>query len=248
LEKKKVSPPNYQTLADLTRLLEDLQPQLARQGVYLLLCFDEYEKLTPQIAEGALTGLPDALRYWIQHLPNFICLLAGTHPLSELKTVDWSDYLINVRVVPISYLDFDSALRLITKPVPEYDLRYEPPEIARELVHRCGGQPYLLQTVMFDLTEDLNGKNRRIAYQDDIENAIRKMFETAGGYFENLWNSEINEAERETLLAIANQKPLPTDSDKPLRSLIRKEILYRKDGVYSFCVPVIKEWILKFGD
>jgi len=152
---------NFQTFADLTRLLEKLQLKFYRQGIRSLLCFDEYERLTTQITNGALSGLPDSLRYWIQHLPNFIFLFAGSHPLTEISDLDWSDYLINVRTVPISYLDFDSALHLITKPVPEYNLTYEPEDVAGQLISRLGGQPYLLQAVMFELTEHLNAKHQK---------------------------------------------------------------------------------------
>lgn len=147
-------------------------------------------------------------------------------------------------------MDFDSALHLITKPVPEFDLIYEPDEVAKQLVFQLGGQPYLLQVAMFDLTEYLNSKNRKIARQEDIEIAITKMFETAGNYFYHLWNSELSDEEREALNDIAYEKPLAGNREKVIKSLIRKEILAANKKIidgYVFWVPVFKEWILKYG-
>jgi hypothetical protein len=76
------------------------------------------------------------------------------------------------------------------------------------------------------------------------------MFETAGSYFHHLWNSELNDGEREALRDIAYEKPLAVKSDQVIKSLIRKEILAAnknsKDS-YVFRVPVFKEWIIKYG-
>lgn len=100
---------------------------------------------------------------------------------------------------------------------------------------------------MFELTEHLNSTNLKIAEPADTETAITKMYTTAGSYFEHLWQSELTEAERETLLAIVNRKSLTDGSERTIKSLIRKEILCKEDdGDYTFCVPVLREWILKY--
>ena len=115
-----------------------------------MLCFDEYERLTEKIVSGEFAGLPDAFRHWVQHLPRTICLFAGSHALNDIGAIDWTDYFINVRTVRISFLDFDSALRLVAEPIARFDLKYEPNiETAKDLVRRLGCQPFLLQYFLY---------------------------------------------------------------------------------------------------
>lgn len=236
---------NFNTLASLTEFIEGSQPHLFERGKYVLLCFDEFEKLSDNIIDGTLPGLPDTLRYWIQHLPNFIFLLASSHPLNEIKGIDWTDYLINVRTIPISYLDFDSALQLVTKPVSEFDLIFDPPEISALLVRRLGCQPYFLQVVMFELVQYLNERSRKTSQRKDIDIAVEKMFKTASTHFHHIWGEEIKEPERNVLFTLTHQQRLTADLEQAAKALVGKEILYKKNRSYSFCVPVLREWILK---
>ncbi|MEQ9624931.1 MAG: hypothetical protein RLO37_23710 [Coleofasciculus chthonoplastes F1-TOW-03] len=46
----------------------------------------------------------------IQHRPRFKVLLAGSHTIEEFQR--WASYLINVQVVPISYLNEPEARQL----------------------------------------------------------------------------------------------------------------------------------------
>lgn len=216
----------------------------------LILLMDVFEELT-QNPELFNDKFFEALRSFGNG--GFITIVtASLQTLKELTdqgilTAPFENIFTDVRTVPISNLDLDTALHLITKPVPEFDLIYEPTEIATQLVCRLGGRPYLLQVVMSDLVEYLNSKNQKIARQEDIEVAIMKMFETASSYFHHLWNSELNNSEREALRNLNYKKPLVVYSYETLKSLIRKEILaFNNYYGYIFCVPVFKEWIDKY--
>lgn len=236
----------HSSLEGLTRFLQDLQGELRKREQYVLLCFDEYERLTEKITGGNFTGLPDAFRYWVQHLPRVICLFSGSHSLNEIRAIDWTDYLINVRTVPISFLDFDSALRLVTEPVPKFDLEYDPDlETARGLVRRLGCQPFLLQATMSELVNHLNTVKRKKATHADIDKAIEKLFIAWENYFEHIWKSETTALEKEALLAISQNRRVSQGSDTYIRSLIRKEVLRKEGDELAFCVPVFKEWLCK---
>lgn len=149
------------------------------------------------------------------------------------------------RICFVSFLDFDSAYKLVTDPIPGFDLKYTPDNaIAERLVRRLGCQPYLLQATMSELVNYLNQGNRKQATPADIDVAIEKMLISSGIYFEHIWGSESSELERNVMLNLASGKPLPEGSQKALRSLIRKEVLRQEDEQIQFCVPVFKEWIL----
>ncbi len=236
------------SLAELTEWLKELQEHLQQRQQHVLLCFDEYESFTEKIARGEFADLPNTLRYWVQHLPRVICLFSGAHRLDEAASFDWSNYLINVRTVPISFLDFDSALRLVTAPIPRFELQYEAGSAAAEqFVQRLGCQPYLLQATMSELVNHLNQSNRKIAKPEDIETAIDKMMISASVYFEHIWRSETNEEERGVLMNMAQQSKPALHSERAVRTLLRREVLRLENDGYKFCVPVFGEWILRNG-
>lgn len=191
----------------LTGLLKKLQPELEARDEALLLCFDEYERIGPP--GTPLGALPNLLRHWMQHMPSVVCLFSGSHPLGEIKNVDWSDYLINTRVVPISYLDEEPALKLITAPVPRFDLSWAQADLPAKVTRRLGCQPYMLQVFMFHLTERLNREGRKTAKPEDIEISITELFKSAEGYLIHFWEKELLPPEREILLALAGDRPLP---------------------------------------
>lgn len=232
LKGPKKPPVTCNTLADLTRFMQQLQIQLEGMKGLLLLCFDEFERIPGKMNE--LVTLPDTFRYWIQHLKNIICLFAGSHKVNEISKVNWSDYLINVRVIPISFLDFDSALKLVTKPVPEYDIFYNPPDLAGKLVYRLGRHPYLIQLTMSQLTELLNHKNSRTAAQEDINAAVREMFVAASGHFRYFWDTELNQDERELVSTLAHSKKLPALPGITVKSLVRKKVLHKDNDDQTF--------------
>lgn len=233
-------------LTNLSDWLDAAEQYLQTKNKSLLLCIDEYERLGKLINEGTLRGLADALRSWVQRYRHLTFLFAGSHELRELSDIDWTDYLINVRTVFISYLDEAAALKLVTKPVPEFDLQYQPDDLRYQLVQRLGRQPYLVQCTMSEMVEALNNdSNRKFAKQSDIQKAIEQVFITAQQYFEHFWEKEISEEARQLLLPLA--KGQQVDGDSPIaKRLIRKEILRREKGQLEFCVPVLRDWIIAY--
>jgi hypothetical protein len=241
-------PEPIRDLAAFTKWLKQRDADLVRDNRYLLICIDEYERLEKVIKQGKLVDLPDSLRHWIQHLQHIVFLFAGSHEPSELKgDLDWTDYLINVRNVPISYLEYEAAMQLVTAPVPNFDLTWATDDLAHKLVLRLGRQPYLLQCTMWNLVENLNNQNRKEATQTDIDEALDKVLEgDARNHFSHFWDTEMTDATRSILSHLARNTQ-PTEGSV-LNGLKRKEIVKLEDGVYVFCVPLLKEWILRNVD
>jgi hypothetical protein len=219
-------PEPIRDLAAFTKWLKQLDAQLMRENRYLLICLDEYERLEGLIQRGKLTELPDSLRHWIQHLQHVVFLLAGSHEPAELDGIDWTDYLINVRNVPISYLEYEAALQLVL---------------------RLGRQPFLLQCAMWNLVEMLNNQGTKHATQADIERALDKVMDgDASNHFSHFWKKEMTDATRSILSNLARSTQ-PTEG-AVLNLLKRKEIVANVDGQYVFCVPLLREWILRNVD
>ena len=173
--------------------------------------------------------------------------MAGSHEPAELDGIDWTDYLINVRNVPISYLEYESALQLVTAPVPHFDLTWETPDLPEKLVQRLGRQPFLLQCAMWNLVEMLNNQGTKHATQADIERALFKVMEgDASNHFSHFWKTEMTDAARSILSNLARGTQ-PTEG-AVLNLLKRKEIVAHVDGQYVFCVPLLREWILRNVD
>jgi hypothetical protein len=235
---------NVDDFASLTDYFEQVQQNLKKQDKNLLICFDEYERLTPTIMEGKLAGLPDTMRYWIQHLDHIIFLFAGSHSVEEIEQIDWSDYLINLRTVNISYLNKNAALQLVTTPIPEFGLYYEPQSLAKEFALKLGGHPYLSQAAMFELVNILNADDsRKIAKKEDTDLSIEKMFSSTQTYFKHFWEEEINENMQKLLIQLISLEIIETEDRKALNQLLKKDIIRIVNGEYEFCVPVVKMWI-----
>jgi hypothetical protein len=181
----------------------------------------------------------------VQHRERIVVLFSGSHRFEEAAVVNWSDYLINVKTLELSFLAAERARELLTDPVP--NLEYDRGVLERiiELTH-C--QPFLLQAVASDLVNYLNSRQRQRATMEDLEVVIEKVLVTAQAYFYNIWTEECRDQDREVLLAIAANRggsALPPRYQQEIQSLLRKEILEQKNRRWSFAVELFRLWILK---
>ncbi len=225
------------------KFLDALETVVVKNQTTLLLTLDEYERL-----DTRNTDILDTLRTMIQHRRKIIVLVAGSHRFEDIKTVSWSDYLINTQLIEISWLDPISAQNLITRPVKDFDLEY-PNEMPQKILTLTHCQPYLLQAVASELVNNLNLQKRKQATEEDLEAVLKTVLTTAEGYFVNYWAEECTEQERDMLenLILESQEFVTyTPTDKLLRSLLRKEILERKNNnpnILHFAVPLFKRWV-----
>jgi hypothetical protein len=100
---------------------------------------------------------------------------------------------------------------------------------------------------MWNLVENLNNQSRKEATQADIDEALDKVLEgDAVNHFQHFWLTEMTDATRLILSHLARNTQ-PTEGSV-LNGLKRKEIVKMEDGVYVFCVPLLREWILRNVD
>ena len=124
----------------------------------ILLCLDEYERLTDTVAKGWGSAVLDLLRYTIQHRREVVLMFTGAHTFAELGPT-WTDRFINARRIRVSFLKREEALPLLTNPIPEFDMTYEL-EALEVIIKVTNGQPFLLQSVAFELVQFLNEQGR----------------------------------------------------------------------------------------
>ncbi len=229
-------------LSDLSSYFETVQNKISQEQIRLLICFDEFEKMTEKILAGKLDGLADSLRHWIQHLDNFVFLFACGNEIYEIDGFDWSDYLINLRTIRISYFDYNQSRYLMTKPVSNFDLKYHDEKLLENFIKRMGGHPYLIQAAMYNLTTLLNNdNNRKTADEADINSAVEKTFSSTEAYFHHFWETELGKGMRIEIIRLAENKEL--ENKQVIRRLLEKEFIRKTEDGYEFCVPVVKEWI-----
>jgi len=232
----------------LDEYLDEVEQLSRRIDKRILLTFDEYERMEQGIKEARITEeVFNKVRNIVQHRERIVVLFSGSHRFEEMKTVNWSDYLINAKTLELSFLAAEDARELVTRPVAGFNLQYEPGVVERilELTH-C--QPYLLQALASDLVDYLNDEKRTTATPADLEVAIEETLVSAQLYFAYIWTEECSEAEREVLLAMAvnEEKSFrPTQWQSALQSLSRKEIVERSGDRYRITVELFRRWILK---
>ena len=221
---------------------EEITQQLKKS---ILLTFDEYERLEEGLKAGRLTtAILDQLRHIVQHRRNITVLFSGSHRFEELHGIAWSDYLINVKTLELSFLPTEDARALLTEPVSE--LVYHPGAIERVLaLTHC--QPYLLQAVAFELVNSLNSQNRLEAQVKDIEVAAEKVLVGAQAYFDYTWREECSEEEKAVLRAFAangaTRLSVSQDSEA-VRSLCHKDILENAGQRHRFTIELFRRWIV----
>lgn len=230
----------------LGEYLDQIEESSRAAHKQILLTFDEYEKLGEGITVSKVTTeVLNQLRTIVQHRERIVALFSGGHRFEEMRTINWSDYLINVKMLELSFLAPEDARELITEPVPL--LQYES-GVIEQIIEMTHCQPYLLQAVASDLVNYLNSERRMLATASDLEIAVEKVLVTAQAYFFYIWTEDCSESEREILRAIATfqtNSSTPADNPAALQSLCHKEILERRGSCYRFTIELFRRWILK---
>jgi len=229
----------------LDAYLDEVEDRSRSAGKQILLTLDEYERLEEGIAASKIsTEIFNQLRNIVQHRERLVVLFSGSHRFAELRAVNWSDYLINVKTLELSFLSREEAAELITQPVPM--LEYEPGLVDAILaLTHC--QPYLLQALASELVNHLNTERRLVATRDDLDLAVEKVLVTAQAYFSYTWDEDCGEEEREVLRALATDEAAGCAPayERTFLTLAQKEILERSDHRYVYTIELFRRWILK---
>jgi hypothetical protein len=189
------------------------------------------------------------LRYLIQNRPRLKVLLSGSHTLDELR--QWSGYLINTQVIPISRLHANEAAQLIERPIPHFPLRYEP-EASRQVWELTAAHPYLVQLLCSEivaLKNDQPLEQRRLARCSDIAAAVPQALTHGALFFEDIDRNQLDPPARELLKRIAAGQTGVEPEQSALVTLLRRELITpRSDGPgYAVSVELIRRWFARPG-
>jgi hypothetical protein len=222
---------------------------------WLLLALDEYETIDDLITQRHLDeNFFKLLRSLIQHHSKIILLFSGAHTLEDLPSV-WSHYLVNISILKVNPLSEYDARELITKPTPEFNLRYEDGSIER-ILHATACHPYLIQLTCRDLVNHLNDSSRSYATIDDIEKALNSALISGTAYFHDLYYGRDSDNNQQRVLStlacsglmdfssLQDQTDLPDSILKvTLQHLIHRDILKKIDDHYCYQVELVQRWI-----
>ncbi|MFN0124528.1 MAG: AAA family ATPase [Blastocatellia bacterium] len=229
----------------LDEWLDELEAHSRRIHKQILLTFDEYERLAEGIRDGKLTrAVLNQIRAIVQHRERLLVLFSGSHRFEEMTDINWSDYLINVQTLHLSFLARDEARELLEHPTPEFALGYAPGVVDRvlDLTH---GQPYLVQALGSELVNTINSQQRKEAALADLDVAIQRVLGMADAYFENNWR-DCNAAEQTVLLGLATQQAnglSPAEQQAALLGLNRKELIEPHGEHWQFTVELFRLWV-----
>ncbi|NER97327.1 MAG: AAA family ATPase [Symploca sp. SIO1B1] len=210
-----------------------------------LLCLDEFERFEEVIESTNSRTLLNFLRHVMQHRPQWILLLSGSHRLNELQPY-WSDCLIGTRTLHLTYLNKSEARELIQQPVNNFRDIYEP-DAVEEILELTNGQPYLIQLICSCIIDHLNRDIRqsqifRKVTRQDVQDVVPTVFEQGEGYFVEFWQY-LSERERIILRTLAQQGTVEAPDQLIINKLVQAEIIRQNQGNIEFQVPLIRSYI-----
>ncbi|MBK7200499.1 AAA family ATPase [Candidatus Amarolinea dominans] len=206
---------DYATLGTARRalnaLLDHLDPQMRQMR--LILAVDEFELIEAGIREGRLdAGVPAYLRALSQNYRWLALIFAGLHTLDEMGHQYQSAFYGQAEHIKVGYLPYADAMRLITRPHPDFTLEYAP-NLRAELYRLSYGQPYLLQRLCWEMVNHWNVRflqagektPRELTLADLAPLLTPDFYHAAGYYFDGVW-SNITADERDVLRVLAEQE------------------------------------------
>ena len=246
-----------------SRFLRSLYPKLGDRN--LLLMFDEFEELQRRVESGRLQPeIFQFLRNLMQHEDRVDFVFSGTHRLEDLGAGYWS-ILFNIAAYkPITFLDQAEVRRLMTEPIAQYDIVYDPLAVDC-IVHVTAGHPYFTQLILHEMMVYHNETERSYLTTTDVQQVLERILERGEAHFKHIW-AESSSEERDVLVGLTE---LTHSSDSAtlldlqdflqergcqsednwqseIDSLIGREILTQVDirsTRYRFKVDLVRLWI-----
>src|SRR6185369_11087840 len=220
-----------------SRWLEELDAQSG--PLRILLCIDEFERMESLFpgSQRELLQVMGLLRATLQHRRHIRLLVSGAAPFYELDAM-WDDHLINVREVRIGHLAEETAVGLLRKPIPDFPEEAVSEEVARAIVARTGGQPYLVQLYGSLLVTQLNQEERRRADLADVPRVEEQVLQQATYYLRNTYQAAPAAAQAALLDLAHDGTP---DLDAATRRWLRRRLLLTEEGRLS--IPVLGAWL-----
>jgi hypothetical protein len=222
---------------------------------YLFITIDEFESIGDALEQGDLRPrVLDTLRAIIQdsHFRQLRLMFAGVATIEQLAppTIIKRNPFVNVTSFPMTYLDREAAINLIREPIP--DKKHLPvyeDDAVEEILMLTRGQPFLIQAVCSVLFTHINqtlGRDTHVT-ADMVRDTTETVFERYRPYFANYWQDAGSEGQPILLHLAENPDTLEGESRRVVRELERRLIIEHDDqGVYTFQVPLFREWVLLY--
>jgi GAF domain-containing protein len=230
----------------------------------LVLMVDEFERLDDLVeSERVEKNIYAQLRSLIQFEENLTFILSGTHELEELSG-EYRNLVHNLALIrEISFMDEKDAIELIRQPVAGL-VSYEDHAV-EELWRYTHGQPWILQSLCFDLIADMNrrGEGNFIGLSH-VTNAIQRFISEHN--LDVLWE-RCTPIDKSILLALAQSiekrqhgmsqveltealKTVPTEEIAgslvrlTKRTLVEKSKPVSNEAEYTHTIPLFSHWLM----
>ena len=209
----------------------------------MLLCLDEIERLEELYRERPreIDRMLGLFRATMQHGKSVRLLISAKAPFEEHPGL-WNDHFISAQEIWLDHLDERDAVSLLTRPTRDFPPDVVPPEVARALFARTGGQPFLLQMYGKHLISRLNEQKRWRAAIDDVAVVEEEVLVARRAYFANIRDEAPPEAQRALDDLAEGHAPA-------LGAKVRAWLSYRRlltqEG--KLRIPVLGRWIREYG-
>ena len=235
--------------------LDEVERSVRAPENRIILALDEFEQIEKQLTAGKVSAdLMDFLRGMMQSRSGIGMIFAGTHTLDEMVSNLWTQYFRSALSCHVSYLDEDSARSLITNPIKEFPLNYEP-EAVDFLIEQTHCHPCLIQLACSVLVDLKNAQKSRHASIADVKQAFEKVLKEAGkNVFPGIWGW-IPSGEQKLLAALASSEPATVtqlaralarpeaEVNAMIERLVENEVLTRNEEDCRFQVALFRQWV-----
>jgi hypothetical protein len=239
------------------KFLDEVEEAIKAPENRLVLALDEFEVIEDKLTTGKVSlDLMPFLRNMMQHRRGFSLIFAGTHTLDEMISDYWIPYFNTAVPLRVSYLDEASARKLVTQPIEDFPLKYEP-EAVDLLIEQTRCHPCLIQLTCQALVDMKNQQRSRHATVEDVEQALNLALENDYA-LRSLWDwvpgnerpllAHLASAEPASIKQMARALSEPEAKTRAMAEhLVKAEILMREgeEPVYRFQVPLFRRWVAR---
>ena len=216
-------------------------------GLRVLFFVDEYERLEERRREGApwVEPLLDHLRHLIQTRPHWVWVFCGAHSFAQLGAA-WSSRFISVATTRIGFLDRQDVELLLTRPTPDFLLRWDPGALS-SVWEITRGHPAFTQALAYQAVEATHRRHDSAVTAADVESGTSPTMGAMANYFDWMWKGlcpgspERGLAWLEARARGGEASPLDR-TDGFVQNLLTMDIL---DEQGDFRVPIVRLWFLE---
>ncbi|MEN1760066.1 ATP-binding protein [Anoxynatronum sibiricum] len=174
----------------------------------LLLLLDEFEAVIDGVQEKRFSNhLFPLLRSQMQHSDKIRLMIAGGGYLVDRMTDDALKISDTAQLLKVGFMDRKGTHSMIQVPY-EGELTYLTETLDRVFL-MTSGHPYYTSILCKAMVDRMNRENRRVVYPSDVDDAVANTLQMneKQNYFDHLWETVTDPAERVVLAMTAEASP-----------------------------------------